>query len=209
MKLILENWREFVNKEPERLDEGVMGGLVIQKMMAKVDDLIQSNNLNEVDNIIPLLKNLSRETQHQIIKALDGVLYGEVPSVEFANCGAGEGTPYYDPAPTYEPQQSLRERPLRSPTRVATDVTSVRNLGRGSSTGADTGPTWKDCYNKGLVLKTGPDGKGYCGEEGEDQLGENIRAMVEKLKRLGRRAKEKIIKGLDGFVESELEGCSG
>ena len=58
MKLILENWREFVNKEPERLDEGVMSGLVIQKMMAKVDDLIQSNNLNEVDNIIPLLKNL-------------------------------------------------------------------------------------------------------------------------------------------------------
>ena len=206
MKLILENWREFVNKEPERLDEGVMGGLVIQKMMAKVDDLIQSNNLNEVDNIIPLLKNLSRETQHQIIKALDGVLYGEVPSAEFANCGAGEGTPYYDPAPYDEPQQSLRER---APTRVATDYTSVRNLGRGSSTGADTGPTWKDCYNKGLVLKTGPDGKGYCGEEEEDQLGENIRAMVEKLKRLGRRAKEKIIKGLDGFVESELEGCSG
>ena len=210
MKLILENWREFVNKEPERLDEGVMSGLVIQKMMAKVDDLIQSNNLNEVDNIIPLLKNLSRETQDQIIKALDGILYGEVPSAEFANCGAGEGTPYYDPEPyTHEPQQPLRERPLRSPTRVTTDVTSVRNLGRGSSTRADTGPTWKDCYNKGLVLKTGPDGKGYCGEEGEDQLGENIRAMVEKLKRLGRRAKEKIIKGLDGFVETELEGCSG
>ena len=211
MKLILENWREFVNKEPERLDEGVMSGLVIQKMMAKVDDLIQSNNLNEVDNIIPLLKNLSRETQHQIIKALDGVLYGEVPSAEFANCGEGEGTPYYDPAPYDEPQQPLRERPLRSPTRVATDITSVRNLGRVAARAdtEDAGPTWKDCYNKGLVLKTGPDGKGYCGEEGEDQLGENIRAMVEKLKRLGRRAKEKFILGLDGFVDTELEGCSG
>ena len=183
-KLLVENWREFVNEETESLDEVVMAGPLIRKMMAKVDDLIQSNNLNEVDNIIPLLKNLSREAQDQIIKALGGL------DASMRTC----------------PNESLRER---APTRVATDYTSVRNLGRDSSTGADTGLNWKDCYNKGLVLKTGPDGKDYCGEEEEDQLGETLKAMVEKLKRLGRGAKERIIKGLGGFLVSDppLKAC--
>ena len=164
--------REDLQVSP--MNEVLMGGPLMQKMMAKIDNFIQSNDLNKVDNIILLLKSLSRETQDQIIKALNAL----------------DG--YQEPVC---PNESIRER---APTRVATDYTSVRNLGRDSSTGADTGLTWKDCYNKGLVLKTGPDGKGYCGEEGEDQLGETLKAMVEKLKGLGREAREKIIKGLGG-----------
>ena len=179
-KLLVENWREFVNEETESLDEVVMAVPLMRKMMAKIDNFIQSNDLNEVDNIILLLKNLSRETQDKIIDELARI------DASMRTC----------------PNESLRER---APTRVATDYTSVRNLGRGSSTGADTGLTWQDCYNKGLVLKTGPDGKGYCGEEGEDQLGETLKAMVEKLKSLGREARERIIKGLGGVIDKTYQ----